>query len=68
MTFSSSSPCEPKWYRTPRSLKKCCTIDEGWKLLNFKMKVGQFIETGCHCGTRRHRERVHHHQQNIKRL
>ncbi|HCN3017022.1 TPA: hypothetical protein N6R84_005206, partial [Escherichia coli] len=45
--FSLIIYIEDKMYRTPRSLKKCCTIDEGWKLLNFKNeKVGEFIETG----------------------
>ncbi|EHF4014623.1 type IV secretion system protein TraC, partial [Salmonella enterica subsp. enterica serovar Newport] len=64
--FSLIIYIEDKMYRTPRSLKKCCTIDEGWKLLNFKNeKVGQFIETGYRT-VRRHRGAFITISQNIK--
>lgn len=57
---------EDKMYRSPRSQKKCCTIDEGWKLLNFKNeKVGSFIETGYRT-VRRHLGSFITISQNIK--
>lgn len=64
--FSLIIYIEDKMYRTPRSLKKCCIIDEGWKLLNFKNdKVGQFIETGYRT-VRRHLGAFITISQNIK--
>ena len=64
--FSLIIYIEDKMYRTPRSMKKCCTIDEGWKLLNFKNnKVGQFIETGYRT-VRRHMGAFITISQNIK--
>ena len=64
--FSLIIYIEDKMYRTPRDLKKCCTIDEGWKLLNFKNeKVGQFIETGYRT-VRRHMGSFITISQNIK--
>jgi conjugal transfer ATP-binding protein TraC len=64
--FSLIIYIENKMYRTPRSLKKCCAIDEGWKLLNFKNdRVGQFIETGYRT-VRRHRGAFITITQNIK--
>jgi len=66
--FSLIIYIEDKMYRTPRDLKKCCTIDEGWKLLNFKNeKVGEFIETGYRT-VRRHRGAFITISQNIKDL
>lgn len=64
--FSLIIYIENKMYRTPRSLKKCCAIDEGWKLLNFKNdRVGQFIETGYRT-VRRHNGAFITITQNIK--
>ncbi|TDN51495.1 type IV secretion system protein TraC [Scandinavium goeteborgense] len=64
--FSLIIYIENKMYRTPRSLKKCCVIDEGWKLLNFKNdRVGKFIETGYRT-VRRHRGAFITITQNIK--
>lgn len=64
--FSLIIYIEDKMYRSPRSLKKCCCIDEGWKLLNFKNeKVGQFIETGYRT-VRRHLGSFITISQNIK--
>lgn len=45
--FSLIIYIENRMYQSPRSHKKLCVIDEGWKLLNFKNnKVGDFIEKG----------------------
>ncbi|MED7793161.1 type IV secretion system protein TraC [Klebsiella aerogenes] len=64
--FSLIIYIENRMYRTPRSLKKCCAIDEGWKLLNFKNdRVGQFIETGYRT-VRRHNGAFITITQNIK--
>ena len=64
--FSLIIYIEDKMYRSPRSQKKCCTIDEGWKLLNFKNeKVGSFIETGYRT-VRRHLGSFITISQNIK--
>ncbi|MGA5657866.1 type IV secretion system protein TraC [Rahnella contaminans] len=64
--FSLIIYIEDKMYRSPRSQKKCCTIDEGWKLLNFKNeKVGAFIETGYRT-VRRHLGSFITISQNIK--
>lgn len=64
--FSLIIYIEDKMYRSPRSQKKCCTIDEGWKLLNFKNeKVGAFIETGYRT-VRRHMGSFITISQNIK--
>lgn len=64
--FSLIIYIEDKMYRSPRSQKKCCAIDEGWKLLNFKnAKVGGFIETGYRT-VRRHLGSFITISQNIK--
>ncbi|WP_438403847.1 type IV secretion system protein TraC, partial [Aeromonas veronii] len=64
--FSLIIYIEDKMYRTDRSLKKVCAIDEGWKLLNFKNeKVGAFIETGYRT-VRRHTGAFITISQNIK--
>lgn len=64
--FSLIIYIEDKMYRTPRSLKKCCVIDEGWKLLDFKNdKVPQFIETAYRT-VRRHLGAIITISQNIK--
>lgn len=64
--FSLIIYIEDKMYRSPRDLKKCCAIDEGWKLLNFKnKKVGAFIETGYRT-VRRHNGSFITITQNIK--
>lgn len=64
--FSLIIYIEDKMYRTDRSLKKVCAIDEGWKLLNFKNeKVGAFIETGYRT-VRRHTGSFITISQNIK--
>ncbi|SMG60313.1 type IV secretion system protein TraC [Cedecea sp. NFIX57] len=64
--FSLIIYIEDRMYRSPRNLKKCCTIDEGWKLLNFKNeKVGHFIETGYRT-VRRHNGAFITITQNIK--
>ena len=64
--FSLIIYIEDKMYRSDRSLKKVCCIDEGWKLLNFKNdKVGSFIETGYRT-VRRHTGSFITISQNIK--
>ncbi|HAV2297670.1 TPA: type IV secretion system protein TraC [Citrobacter koseri] len=64
--FSLILYIEDKMYHSPRTLKKVCAIDEGWKLLNFQnKKVGQFIETGYRT-VRRHRGAFITISQNIK--
>lgn len=64
--FSLIIYIEDKMYRSSRSLKKVCAIDEGWKLLNFKnQKVGSFIETGYRT-VRRHLGSFITISQNIK--
>lgn len=64
--FSLIIYIEDKMYHSPRDQKKCCTIDEGWKLLNFKnAKVGAFIETGYRT-VRRHLGSFITISQNIK--
>jgi len=64
--FSLIIYIEDKMYRSPRNQRKCCTIDEGWKLLNFKNeKVGAFIETGYRT-VRRHMGSFITISQNIK--
>ncbi|HHQ4545262.1 TPA: type IV secretion system protein TraC [Aeromonas veronii] len=64
--FSLIIYIEDKMYRTSRSQKKVCAIDEGWKLLNFKNeKVGSFIETGYRT-VRRHTGSFITISQNIK--
>lgn len=64
--FSLIIYIEDKMYRSPRTQKKCCVIDEGWKLLNFKTaKVGAFIETGYRT-VRRHLGSFITISQNIK--
>ncbi|MGE4687767.1 type IV secretion system protein TraC [Yersinia enterocolitica] len=64
--FSLIIYIEEKMYRSPRSQRKLCVIDEGWKLLNFKNeKVGSFIETGYRT-VRRHLGSFITISQNIK--
>lgn len=64
--FSLIIYIEDKMYRSSRSQKKVCCIDEGWKLLNFKNeKVGAFIETGYRT-VRRHTGSFITISQNIK--
>lgn len=64
--FSLIIYIEDKMYRSSRSQKKVCAIDEGWKLLNFKnQKVGAFIETGYRT-VRRHMGSFITISQNIK--
>lgn len=64
--FSLIIYIEDKMYRTSRSQRKVCAIDEGWKLLNFKNeKVGSFIETGYRT-VRRHTGSFITISQNIK--
>lgn len=64
--FSLIIYIEDKMYRSSRSQKKVCCIDEGWKLLNFKNeKVGSFIETGYRT-VRRHFGSFITISQNIK--
>ena len=64
--FSLIIYIEDKMYNSPRTQKKVCTIDEGWKLLNFKNeKVGSFIETGYRT-VRRHMGSFITISQNIK--
>lgn len=64
--FSLIIYIEDKMYRSPRTQKKCCVIDEGWKLLNFKSeKVGGFINTGYRT-VRRHLGSFITISQNIK--
>ncbi|OIX90666.1 type IV secretion system protein TraC [Pantoea sp. Ae16] len=64
--FSLIIYIEDRMYRSPRTQKKCCTIDEGWKLLNFRNeKVGAFIETGYRT-VRRHLGSFITISQNIK--
>jgi len=64
--FSLIIYIEDKMYRSSRSQKKVCCIDEGWKLLNFKNeKVGSFIETGYRT-VRRHTGSFITISQNIK--
>lgn len=64
--FSLIIYIEEKMYHSSRSLKKCCAIDEGWKLLDFKNpKVGDFIEKGYRT-VRRHNGAFITITQNIK--
>lgn len=64
--FSLIVYIEDKMYHSPRTLRKVCAIDEGWKLLNFKnRKVGEFIETGYRT-VRRHLGAFITISQNIK--
>lgn len=64
--FSLILYIEDKMYHSPRTLRKVCAIDEGWKLLNFKnKKVGEFIETGYRT-VRRHLGAFITISQNIK--
>ncbi|MTC74220.1 type IV secretion system protein TraC [Providencia sp. wls1919] len=64
--FSLILYIEDRMYQTPRTYKKLCVIDEGWKLLNFaNKKVGDFIEKGYRTA-RRHTGSYITITQNIK--